>query len=53
MPPILQALRTLTARILFGLALLCKMSLTIRDYFPHMRYVILVIPLRVFVRVLL
>ena len=53
MPPVLQALRTLTIRILFGLALLRKMSLAIRHYFPHMRYIILVILFRVLVGILL
>lgn len=53
MPPVLQALRTLTVRILFGLALLRKMSLTIRDYFPHMRYISVVILLRILVWIFL
>ena len=52
MTPILQALRTLTIRILLGLALLRQMPLAIGDYFPHMRDILLVILVRIFVGIL-
>jgi hypothetical protein len=53
MSPILQALVTLTIRILFRLLLLRQMALAICHNLPHMNNIILIVLARIFLGVLL